>query len=178
MQQSSPFPLACLAAIAFILILVYRTCSTRARVPQPQTPVDHDSPSSSVLYSRQSPQSPSKISINRPPQGEPSCGAYKERLHLDHNLAIRHPPLIWIPIPRLGPPPSSICGRKGSAVTLWPEDLSEGNGGTPECQRDGPSDLLSGVGEQFTTSVGRRLSWLVWNEGAVEDSDATGAYRC
>jgi hypothetical protein len=202
MQPSSPVSLTCLAAITFILVLVYRSCSINAilspprsmpiravislfLVPSPATPshmfsasVDRIRAGPSAFIPRQMPQSPSEVFITRPREGEPNYSAEKAPLGLEHNLAIRNPPLIWIPFPRLDPPPSSICGRRGSVVTIWPGDLGGDRAVGLKCPPDCPSDLLSGVGEQFTTRFGRRLSWLVWSDSTVEDSDTTRTHHC
>lgn len=150
----SPISIICLFAITIFLVLVYRIQSNSAG-----------------LHPHRTPQSPAQIAIIRPQEAEPYCGVGKQSPKREYNLPVRPVPLIWIPIPRLSPSPSSICGRKGSAVTIWPEDQDKDSEERAECQRDGPSDLLSGVGEQFTTNPGRRLSWLVWNDGAVDDAN-------
>jgi hypothetical protein len=80
---------------------------------------------------------------------------------------------IWIPIPRVGRAPSSTSGRKGSAAMSWSEEPFEDNEGCPGYQ----PDLLSGVGDQFTTAFGRRLSWLMWNDSSIEDAEGTGTHR-
>lgn len=196
MQLYSTFSLACLAAVTFTLILIYRSCTINARLSTPQgmpvklnqppsslvllsradshkcsASVDQKTPEPSLSIERQTRQSLSKVSLYRP---SPSCTSDKEQLALQHNLAVRHPPLIWIPISRLSPPSSTICGRKGSDVSIWAEDSSQDSVDLAKSQRYGPSDLLSGVGGQFTTSFGRRLSCLVWNDGDVDESDTTG----
>jgi hypothetical protein len=81
-------------------------------------------------------------------------------------------------MPGLCPRTSSVCGRKGSAVAVWPQDPSTAGGGLLECQQGAASsDLeLSGVGDQFTATFGRRLSWLVWNDGTLEDNSGTCGY--
>jgi len=115
-------------------------------------------------------QPPYEATLSPPPQGHRTIEKPRD---ISYNLSTRHPLLIWIPLPPLGPPPSSVCGRKGSVATIGQGDLGEGSGEMlgPPPRQPHCSDLLSGVGGQFTTDVGRRLSWLVWNDvAAVEDN--------
>jgi hypothetical protein len=105
-------------------------------------------------------------------QDDPKTRGADDHSHdLDHNLSTRHAPLIWIPYPTLAPPPSSICGRKGSTMTVRSEDLGPDScSELSELACKGPTELLSGMGGQFATGIGRRMSWLVWSDLDTEDN--------
>lgn len=197
--MDSPGIITSFAAVVLLLIILHRHCficakpvlqSRLPRTPDPRFAFPRRSltrPSSKdqIISTPDTPVprvtslTPSKAAISRPQDGGPNLGANTEPHHFEHIPAVRRGPLIWIPIPRLRPPPSSLCERRGSVLTALSEDASHDIGGDLLASRAEHlrPDLLSGVGGQFAAAgLGRRLSWLVWSDAAVEDS--AGAYGC
>lgn len=84
----------------------------------------------------------------------------------------------WIPCLSLRPPSSSVHGRKGSACIAWKEEDTEDDTGIFTFSHERPSTLLSGVGDQFVIGLGRRPSWLMWNDGNFNRSDGMETQRC
>lgn len=119
-----------------------------------------------------------KMSIHRPPEDDPTPDVHKAQLDIPLNLSTCHPLPLWIPIARVGLLPASVCGRKGSTVAIWPEEPSNDVVRLLGCQPDGPSALLSGVGDQFAAGLGRRPSWLVWNDAVLEHTGSGGTHHC
>ncbi|KAB5580744.1 hypothetical protein GE09DRAFT_1051261 [Coniochaeta sp. 2T2.1] len=189
MELSSPSLLVCLISTAFLLLLLNRSRFTKHKPPAPQAPMNNPVPQkpsdqadsdnmttkSSLPGPSQPPPSPRPTTHLHEEQYRPTTHSYEEQYQPIH------PQLLWIPFlpfPSLHPPPASTCGRKGSAAIPWQEDQPcEEAPGQLDFRRN--SDLLSGVGEQFTASVGRRrLSWLVWEDGAVEDGKGSSGCGC
>ncbi|KAB5536579.1 hypothetical protein GE09DRAFT_1062813 [Coniochaeta sp. 2T2.1] len=173
MELSPSSLLVCLIATAFLFLLLNRSRFTKLKPSMPQVPHGTSDQAASVdINPNPCVSQPPPQTSQSPPPSTPT-GWPREEVY-----QTIHPQLLWIPFPSLHPPPASTCGRKGSVAIPWQEDLPcEDATGQLECRRN--SDLLSGVGEQFTNSLGRRrLSWLVWEDGAVDDGKGRSACGC
>lgn len=192
--------IASLSIVSFLVLLVYWSLSSGSQFPsgkvenhimsRPASYLIEAAHRLSISEGQTLPKPPDTLSLHRtapsPPRilvtqestREAPPHADKSQHDVPHNLGIAHPLPIWIPLPHPGPSPSSICARKDSAATCWSEESREDGARALGYQPDGSPELLCGIGDQFNAALGRRLSWLVWNDSAFGLRDNAGSRRC